>query len=355
LPAGLQGLADHAPRAASVLDAAVLAWVDGGGGDGRAVRANEAAWQAWRLWSRVLQPLQGGHTHTSLLGRSLAHPIIVAPTACHRLLHPDAEIGTACATSAQQAGYVLSLQASTRLEEVARAVAQDNERGPLWMQIYLQPDRGWMQALLSRIESAGYEAIVLTVDAPVHGVRDAERRHGFALPPGLGTVNLPSQADAGPQTFDGLLQRAPTWDDVAWLLAHTRLPVWLKGVLHPQDALQAQAMGACGVIVSNHGGRTLDAIVPTVWALPRVVEAVGPQWPVLVDGGLRRGSDVFKALALGARAVMVGRPVMHGLVNAGALGAAHVLRLLRDELQATMALCGCRTLDDIHPGLLVPA
>jgi 4-hydroxymandelate oxidase len=153
--------------------------------------------------------------------------------------------------------------------------------------------------------------------------------------------------------FDGLLHHAPTWDDIAWLQGLTRLPILLKGVLHPADAQQAQSMGLAGVIVSNHGGRTLDTAVSTAWALPRVVEAVGPDWPVLVDGGIRRGTDVFKALALGAHAVMIGRPYLHGLAVAGALGVAHVIRLLRDELEVAMALHGCRTLEEVRRATLV--
>ena len=255
---------------------------------------------------------------------------------------------------------VLSTQASVSLESVAQAVLPDPGRGPLWFQLYLQPDRGFTQALVQRAEAAGYEALVLTVDAPTSGVRDRERRAGFRLPPGVGPVNLAGlQAPASPPLspgqsalFDGLLHHAPTWDDIAWLQSITRLPVLLKGVLHPADARQAVSVGAAGLIVSNHGGRTLDTAPATATALPRVVQAVGGAVPVLVDGGIRRGTDVLKAMALGASAVLVGRPAVWGLANAGAAGVAHVLRLLRDELEVAMALTGCATLAEATPALL---
>ena len=266
----------------------------------------------------------------------------------------------AYAAAALGAGVVLSTQASVSLEAVAQAVLPDRGRGPLWFQLYLQHDRGFTQALVQRAEAAGYEALVLTVDAPTSGVRDRERRAGFRLPPGVGPVNLaglqaPTAAELRPgqsALFDGLLHQAPTWDDIAWLQSITRLPVLLKGVLHPADARQAVAAGAAGLIVSNHGGRTLDTAPATASALPRVVQAVGGALPVMVDGGIRRGTDVLKAMALGASAVLVGRPAIWGLANAGAAGVAHVLRLLRDELEIAMALTGCATLADASQALL---
>jgi len=245
---------------------------------------------------------------------------------------------------------------------VARAMGDAPGRGPLWFQLYLQPDRGFNRELVQRIENAGYEALVLTVDAPCHGARDRERRAGFRLPPGVRAVNLAGLRETPVATrqagqsalFDGLLAQAPTWDDVAWLQSVSRLPVLLKGILHPDDARQAVALRAGGVIVSNHGGRTLDTTVATAHALPRVAEAVQGDLPVLVDGGIRRGTDVLKAMALGASAVLVGRPYLFGLANAGAHGVAHVLRLLRDELEIAMALAGCRTLADASPACLLP-
>lgn len=353
LPAGLVSLRDHETQASRTLDANALAYFNGGAADEITLHENQQAWQRLRLAPRVLQPLAGGHTRVPLLGRTLAHPILIAPMAHQRLAHPHGELATALAAAAQGAGLVLSTQASTPMEDVARLVLGDTDRGPLWFQLYLQPDRGFTRELVQRAEAAGYEALVLTVDAPVSGVRDRERRAGFALPPGVSAVHLhghhaPPAAVLQPgqsALFDDLLTQAPTWDDVAWLRSITRLPVLLKGITHPLDARLALEHGAAGVIVSNHGGRTLDTLPPTAELLPDVVQSVGGAMPVLVDGGIRRGTDVLKAMALGASAVLVGRPILHGLANAGAQGVAHVLRLLRDELEIAMALCGCRQLD----------
>ena len=360
IPPGLVTLADHEQHARTQLDDNAWAYFSGGAADEISLRANRSAWDALPLWPRVLRPLAGGHTRVPLLGRTLAHPILLAPVAFQRLAHPDGELAMAYAAAALGAGVVLSTQASVSLESVAQAVLPDPGRGPLWFQLYLQPDRGFTQALVQRAEAAGYEALVLTVDAPTSGVRDRERRAGFRLPPGVGPVNLaglqaPAPSALGPgqsALFDGLLHHAPTWDDIAWLQSITRLPVLLKGVLHPADARQAVSVGAAGLIVSNHGGRTLDTAPATVTALPRVVQAVGGAVPVLVDGGIRRGTDVLKAMALGASAVLVGRPAVWGLANAGAAGVAHVLRLLRDELEVAMALTGCATLAEATPALL---
>ena len=360
IPPGLVTLADHEQHARTQLDDNAWAYFSGGAADEISLRANRSAWDALPLWPRVLRPLAGGHTRVPLLGRTLAHPILLAPVAFQRLAHPDGELAMAYAAAALGAGVVLSTQASVSLESVAQAVLPDPGRGPLWFQLYLQPDRGFTQALVQRAEAAGYEALVLTVDAPTSGVRDRERRAGFRLPSGVGPVNLAGlQTPASPPLspgqsalFDGLLHHAPTWDDIAWLQSITRLPVLLKGVLHPADARQAVSVGAAGLIVSNHGGRTLDTAPATATALPRVVQAVGGAVPVLVDGGIRRGTDVLKAMALGASAVLVGRPAVWGLANAGAAGVAHVLRLLRDELEVAMALTGCATLAEATPALL---
>ena len=360
IPPGLVTLADHEQHARTQLDDNAWAYFSGGAADEISLRANRSAWDALPLWPRVLRPLAGGHTRVPLLGRTLAHPILLAPVAFQRLAHPDGELAMAYAAAALGAGVVLSTQASVSLESVAQAVLPDPGRGPLWFQLYLQPDRGFTQSLVQRAEAAGYEALVLTVDAPTSGVRDRERRAGFRLPPGVGPVNLaglqaPAPSALGPgqsALFDGLLHHAPTWDDIAWLQSITRLPVLLKGVLHPADAGQAVSLGAAGLIVSNHGGRTLDTAPSTATALPRVVQAVQGKAPVLVDGGIRRGTDVLKAMALGASAVLVGRPAVWGLANAGAAGVAHVLRLLRDELEVAMALTGCSTLAEATSALL---
>ncbi|AVO42643.1 alpha-hydroxy acid oxidase [Simplicispira suum] len=353
-------LADHERSAQRQLDAKAWAYFSGGAGDEITLHANRSAWDELALLPRVLRPLAGGHTRCTLLGRELAHPILLAPVAYQRLAHPDGEIASAYAAGAMGAGLVLSMQASSPLEDVAAAMHGDPGAGPLWLQLYLQHDRALVRDLVERAEAAGCEALVVTVDAPTSGVRDRERRAAFALPPEVQAVNLARMAPAvqaplapgQSALFDGLLRHAPTWDDIAWLQAQTRLPVLLKGVLHAEDARLALAQGMDGLIVSNHGGRTLDTAVSTARALPRIADAVGGALPLLVDGGLRRGTDVFKALALGASAVLIGRPALWGLANAGAAGVAHVLRLLRDELEACMALSGCATLANISAAAL---
>jgi 4-hydroxymandelate oxidase len=359
-PAGVVTLGDHEAHARTRLDDNAWAYFSGGAGDEITLRANRAAWDALQLHPRVLRPLAGGHTRVELLGRTLAHPILLAPVAYQRIAHADGELAAAHAAAALGAGLVLSTQASTPLEDVAAAIGNDPGRGPLWFQLYAQHDRGFTRELVRRAEDAGYEALVLTVDAPTHGARDRERRAGFRVPPHAAAVNLAGLAAVPPlklapgqsALFDGLLTHAPTWDDVAWLQSVTRLPLVLKGVVHADDARQAATLQVAGLIVSNHGGRTLDTMPATAALLPRVVDAVGTQLPVLVDGGIRRGTDVLKAIALGARAVLIGRPAVHGLANAGAVGVAHVLRLLRDELEIAMALTGCATLADAGPALL---
>jgi 4-hydroxymandelate oxidase len=354
IPDGVVSLAGHEALARQSLDRKVLAYVDGGAADEITLEENTRAWQRMRLATRVLRPLSGGHTRVKLLGRTLAHPMLVAPMAYQCMAHPHGELATAMACAAQGAGLVLSCQATAPLEDVARRALDDPDRGPLWFQLYLLPDRDFMQRLIQRVEAAGYEALVLTVDAPVQGARDRERRAGYRRPAQFQAVNLagrvlpqPTQLQPGQSAlFDDLLLHAPTWDDVTWLRSITRLPVLLKGITQPQDARLAIEHGAAGVIVSNHGGRTLDTLPATAELLPGVVSAVAGQIPVLVDGGIRRGTDVLKAMALGASAVLIGRPVLHGLANSGAVGVAHVLRLLRDELEIAMALTGCRDLSD---------
>jgi 4-hydroxymandelate oxidase len=348
-------LADYADAARTQFDDNARAYFEGGAADELTLAANAQAWRDLPLTARVLRPMAGGHTRITLFGRTLAHPILLAPVAYQRLAHPEGELATAQAAAALEAGMVLSTQSSVPVEAVARIVCTDPDAGPLWFQLYLQHDRGFTLDLVRRVEAAGCTALVLTVDAPVHGARDRERRAGFRLPPGVRAVHLdglrprlvPALAAGQSALFDGLLADTPTWDDVAWLRTQTRLPLLLKGVTHPDDARRAVSLGVDGLIVSNHGGRTLDTLPATAVLLPRIADAVGEALPLLVDGGLRRGTDVLKAVALGARAVLIGRPVVQALAVAGAHGVAHVLRLLRDELEIAMALTGCATLDRV--------
>nr|WP_255428367.1 alpha-hydroxy acid oxidase [Ramlibacter cellulosilyticus] len=352
LPEDVHTAADYAAHAQRTLDPMAWAYFDATAGDGSASRANRAAWDALKLLPRMLQSLPGLHTECQLLGRSWPTPLLVAPMALQRLAHPDGELAMALAAAAQGAGMVLSCEASLPLETVARAMLGDAARGPLWLQLYPMHDRGVTLDLVRRAEAAGYEALVLTVDAGVRAQRDAERRAGFRLPVGISAVNLPPPGSAVPMGLAERLARAPTWDDVAWLQQQTRLPVLLKGILHPLDAREALRLQVAGLIVSNHGGRTLAAAAATAQALPAIADTVGGAIPLLVDGGIREGADVLRALALGADAVLVGRTVLWALAAAGAAGAAHALRLLRDELALTMAQCGIATPQAAQASLL---
>ena len=374
IPPGVVNLADFEPHAQAAMSASAWAYLSGGAADEITLRANRHAWDSVKLQPRVLRDLSGGHTRVTLLGRELAHPFLLAPIAYQRLAHPDGELAVAYAAAAQDTGLILSAQANVTMEAVAQAMRADSAStsptspyapnhpnklsAPLWFQLYWRADEGFMQELLQRIEAAGYEALVLTVDAPVHGARDRERRAGFVLPPDVRAVNLGGRKQAlelspgQSQMFDGLMPRAATWAQVDWLLARSRLPLLLKGVSHPDDAREAQRRGVAGLVVSNHGGRTLDSLPSTAELLPRVRAAVGPGYPLLVDGGIRRGTDVLKALALGADAVLLGRPYVHALAAAGAHGVAQALRLLRDEFEIAMALCGCKTPAEVGPSTL---
>lgn len=268
-------LADHERQACEDLDANALAYFSGGAGDEITLRANQEAWGQLQLYPRVLRSVVGGHTRVSLLGRELAHPVLLAPVAFQRMAHADGELATALAAAMQGAGMVLSTQASMPLETIAGAYLAQPQRGPLWFQLYLQHDRVFTQMLIRRAEDAGYEALVLTVDAPCSGARDRERRAGFSLPAGVSAVNLqglsapPVRALTAGQSalFDSLMTTAPTWDDIAWLQSITRLPLILKGILHEDDARLAQQAGVAGIIVSNHGGRK------TIWCNPMPARA----------------------------------------------------------------------------------
>lgn len=355
LPPGLFTLSDHEAMAQGRLDAAAWAYFHGGAADEITLRANRQAWDRLSLRPRVLRPLQPLDLGCHLLGKSWPTPLLVAPMACQRLAHPDGERATALAAAALGAGLVLSAQTSTLPELVVQLALGDAGRGPLWFQLYGLGDRAWMLELVQRVQQAGYEALVLTVDAPVNGVRDRERRAGFTLPPdwlALPGPAAPAGAPGGPAGLQALLSQALSWADVEWLLARSPLPLLLKGITHPDDARQAASLGVAGLICSNHGGRVLDTLPATAELLPAIVQAVQGACPVLVDGGIRRGTDIVKALALGAQAVLVGRPVLHGLANAGATGVAHVLRLLLDEFMAALALCGIDRLADLKPDCL---
>lgn len=354
IPSYIVSLHDYAEQMPAVMSDAVNAYVNGAGADGITRDANRAAWDAIRLEGRVLADLRGAETRLTLFGMVLDHPLILAPVAFHDLVHPQGEHATSLGAAATGAVMTVSTQSGRTLEEIA-AQAQ----GILWFQLYMQSRREDTLQLVRRAEDAGYRALVVTVDAPVNGMRNMEARAGFHLPPGLRAVNLDGMArplvreePGRAPTFLGLMDTAPGWEDIAWLKSQTRLPVLLKGIMSAHDARGAIEVGADGVVVSNHGGRTLDTLPATAAVLPRVVAEVAGRIPVLCDGGIRRGTDVLKALALGATAVLIGRPQIHALAFAGAAGVAHMLTLLRAELEVAMALTGRKTLGDIDSSVI---
>lgn len=339
---------DYEVLAPRFLPAPAWAYIAGGSGHDRTAAANVAAFGRWSVLPRLLRDLRRGSTGVSLAGERFAHPVLLAPVAFHKLAHPRGELETARAAAAAEAGMVVSTLATCTLEDIA---ASGNPQR--WFQLYFQPGRDATLALLRRAEAAGYGAVVVTLDAAIQVASLRAVRAGFRMPDTCVPANLPGNpAPAGNRIFQDLMAAAPGWDDLRWLLANTRLPVWVKGVMHPDDARDLRAAGVAGLVVSNHGGRTLDGAPASLDLLPSVRAAVGDDFPLLQDGGIRSGQDVFKALALGADAVLVGRLQLYALAVTGALGVAHMVKLLREELEVCMALAGCATLDDIGGGAL---
>lgn len=327
-----------------------------GADDQLTLERNRAAFRNYEIWYRVLVDISEIDMTTTVLGTPLPFPILVSPTAYQKLAHDEGEAATA--KGAAEVGTVMTLStiSTMTIEEVASAAA-----GPKWFQLYVHKDRGLTKSLLERAEAAGYLAIALTVDAPVLGRRLADERNRFALPEGLSMVNLGeladdvSEAGAGSALTGYLATRhdaSLSWDDLEWLRSITTLPLLIKGLVRADDAKRAADAGVEGIVVSNHGGRQLDGAPAAIDALAEVVDAAGDRCEVLMDGGIRWGTDALKALALGATAVMVGRPVVWGLSVAGADGVARVLGILRDELQTAMTLAGCPNVASITRDLI---
>ncbi|MBD0421123.1 aminotransferase class I/II-fold pyridoxal phosphate-dependent enzyme [Streptomyces sp. TRM S81-3] len=341
-------VADFAERARSRMEPAVWDFVEGGAGEERTLAANLRAFDRVRLRPRVLTGAGVPSLATTVLGRRWAAPLAVAPMAYHTLMHPEGETATARAAGDLGVPLVVSTFAGRPFEEIAAAA-----QAPLWLQVYCFRDRETTRRLVERAERAGFEALVLTVDAPRLGRRLRDERNGFRLPRGITPANLPvgdysSPAEHGRRGLDPGMD----WSVPAWLRSVSRLPVLVKGVLTAEDAVRARAAGADGIVVSNHGGRQLDGAPATLDVLAEIAAAVGGHTPLLLDGGVRRGSDVLAALALGADAVLVGRPVLHGLAAGGRDGVAGVLRLFTDGLADAMALTGTATVADAGPALL---
>jgi 4-hydroxymandelate oxidase len=292
-------------------------------------------------------------TSTTLLGARIAAPLMVAPTGRHRLFHPDGERATARGAAAAGVPYVMATTSTVTIEDVAT----ERRDAPQWFQLYLPHDRSVTEGLVDRVAAAGFGAVVLTVDQPVYGASPRAARAPLNPAPDIRAVNLPGQPVAAHgygAAHSGSVTFPATFDDLAWLVRRSPLPVLVKGILRGDDALRCVELGARGILVSNHGGRHLDAAVASADALPEIAAAVGAKAEVYVDGGIRRGTDIVKALALGARAVLIGRPAVWGLALAGADGVRDVFEHLRGELVRTMALCGVAKLDEVTRDLVAP-
>ncbi len=361
----LLNLREFESAAAARLPKMVFDYYAGGAGDEVTARTAHDAWDAISIRYRVLRDVSQRNLAVKVLADDLAFPVMVAPLAFQRLAHPDGELATARAAAAIGAGMILSTMATTSIEDV-RAAA----KGPLWFQLYIYRDREASRALVERAERAGCTALVLTVDSPLLGRRERDVRNGFHVGPEFTVPNLTgdpraalaaSAAHGNPHgRNESALARfvedhwdaSISWSDVAWLRSITKLPVLVKGVVRGDDAALALDHGAAGVIVSNHGGRQLDTSIDSARALREVADAMGGRGALLADGGIRRGTDVIKALACGANAVLLGRPVLWGLAVGGAEGVQHVLQLLRDEFDLALALTGCRSAAELTRDLL---
>jgi 4-hydroxymandelate oxidase len=353
-------LRDLEAAARAVLPAMAWDYYASGADDERALRRSVEAFEQIRLHYRVLVDVATRDLATTVLGERLALPIAIAPTAFHRLAHPDGELATVRAAGDAGTLMILSTLSNTAVERVVGAAS-----GPVWFQLYVYRDRAATQALVQRVEAAGCRALVLTVDAPLLGRRERDVKNRFGLPPELGVENLhaagyaPVPSAGTPDSglaayFAELLDPALTWDVLPWLRSITKLPILEKGIVRAADAVRADQRGAAGIVVSNHGGRQLDDSPATIDVLPRIADAVADRAEILLDGGVRRGADVIKAIALGAKCVLVGRPVLWGLAAGGREGVGAALGILRRELDLAMALCGCAGVASITRDLVAP-
>ena len=352
-------LYDYATLAPEHLSEMAYHYYVGGARDEITLSANREAWDRLWLHYRVLVDVEQRTAETAFFGQAVSAPILIAPTAFHGLAHQDAERATAEGAQRAQAIHIVSTLSNKSIEEVAASGAA------LWFQLYVYRDRALTLELIKRAEAVGCQALVITVDAAMIGTRERDRANQFHLPDGLtlGNFRGSTRAHLDQTGGDSALTRyvqeqldpSLGWRDLEWLIAQTRLPVMVKGIVRPDDARRALDVGASGVVVSNHGGRQLDTAPPTALVLPKISEALAGEGLILVDSGIRRGADVLKAMALGAHGVLVGRPILWGLASRGAEGVEHVLEILRAELLEAMALCGCSDLKSITRDLVDPS
>lgn len=338
-------VADFETAARRILPRSVFDFVAGGAADEITIRWNRESYDRVGLRPRMLVDVSRVDTRVTLLGLDLPHPVLLAPGAYQKLLHKTGELATARGAGRAEAVFVVSSNATVSIEEIARVAT-----APLWLQLYAQSEPDRNRQIIERAQAAGCRALVVTVDTPVIGPRNREQRGGFKLPAHL---NLPMNPQNQKERKEGSHRRVSlTWKEIESFRALSSIPVLLKGILLPEDAEEALRRGADGIIVSNHGGRNLDTAPATIDALPAIVDRVGGRIPVLVDGGIRRGTDIVKALATGAAAVLIGRPYLYGLAVSGADGVADVVRILRTEFEQALALCGRARIADLDRTLL---
>jgi 4-hydroxymandelate oxidase len=358
IPADISSLADYARHAQRHVEARAWAHIESGAEQGLTLAHNRAALERLLLQPEPLADLSRASTAQTLLGQTMEWPVLLAPVAYQRLAHPEGELACARAAMAMRTAMVVSTLSSHPMEDIAQAASaaarELGRRAPLWFQLYSQPERQHTLSLVRRAEAAGYQALMWTVDASI-------KRSSYPLPAGVEAANLRGMPQAR-QTSDlmsehilfgtPLAVQAPGWEELQWLRGQTRLPLLVKGILSPLAARRAMDLGADALVVSNHGGRVLDTVVSPIEVLADIRAAVGPEMPLLLDSGIRQGTDVFKALALGANAVMIGRPQLHGLAVAGMPGVAHMLHTLRAEFELAMAQMGCARLEEIRSASL---
>jgi 4-hydroxymandelate oxidase len=344
---GPLNVAEYERLAEERLEPGAFGYFAGGAGDEWTLRENFAAFNRWILRPRMLVDVASVTTQTTVLGQDVSMPVLVAPTALQRLAHPGGEVAAARAAATAGTIFCMSTVSSVSPAELA-AAAPDGRR---WFQLYWARDRSFTADLVAAAADAGFSAVVLTIDLPAGGRRERDLRTGFEVSSDLPLPNLPGHLGGGDfqAAFNELVDPTITWRDLEWLASLTELPLVLKGILTSEDARLACQHGAAAVVVSNHGGRQLDGVAATLDALPEVVDACAADVSVLLDGGVRRGTDVVKALALGARAVLVGRAVLWGLVVEGEEGVRRVLELLREEVELALTLLGCPSPEAVAP------
>lgn len=346
IPNDLVSLEDYERYAKERMDFNSLAYICSGAADEITYKRNNEAFKNIFLETKTLEDLSEANTKIELFGQSYESPIFLAPVAYQKLVDVNGEIATAQAANAMNSCMCVSSFSSSTLEDIASYTSS-----PLWFQLYIQPDMNVNIELIKKAERLGFKALVITIDAPISGIRNAEQRAGFYFPNGISAINIENinsiQTSNNLENILDIVKTLPTWKDIEFIKKNTSLPVILKGITSVDYAKKAVSLGIDAIIVSNHGGRTIDTLPSSIEILPKIANEIKGKIPILFDGGIKRGTDVIKAISLGASAVMIGRPIMYGLATAGALGVAHTLKILKEELEVSMIFTGCKDIEAI--------